>query len=111
MLDFLVQYSLSVPLDCDGHGHVNAAAVRHGGERVQHKLVGDAEQPRVAQVLQDRGLQHGHDVDGRRAQDEDQVKDGQTQQEVVEGEAAEFSEEDGLDNLSCYKCTDCCTVG
>ena len=82
-----------LPLDRDCQRHVDAARVGYGREGVEEVLVEEAEEPGLADGVE-RGVVHGRDgVDGDGAHDEEEVVEGQTDQQVVEGVAAHLSVE------------------
>ena len=82
----------SIPLHCDGGGEVDPAAVGDGREGVEDGLVDVGEGPGLREVEDGLDLDGGHGVDDQRAEEEDDVVDGEGDEEDVEGVALHFPE-------------------
>ena len=81
-----------IPLHGDGGGEIDPAAVGDGREGVEDRLVDVGEGPGLSEVEDGLDLDGGHGVDDERAEEEDDVVDGEGDQEDVEGVALHFPE-------------------
>ena len=81
-----------IPLHGDGGGEIDPAAVGDGREGVEDGLVDVGEGPGLREVEDGLDLDGGHGVDDERAEEEDDVVDGEGDEEDVEGVPLHFPE-------------------
>ena len=81
-----------IPLHGDGGGEIDPAAVGDGREGVEDRLVDVGEGPGLGEVEDGLDLDGGHGVDDERAEEEDDVVDGEGDEEDVEGVPLHFPE-------------------
>ena len=80
------------PFDGDGGGEVDSAAVGDGGEGVEDGLVDVGERPGLGELEERLDADGGQGVDDERAEEEDDVVEGERDEEQVEAVALHFPE-------------------
>ena len=89
---FLPFFNPLLPFDSDGGGEVDSAAVGDGGEGVEDGLVDVRERPRLSELEERLDADGGQGVDDERAEEEDDVVEGERDEEQVEAVALHFPE-------------------
>ena len=92
MWSFLPSFPPLLPFDGDGGGEVDSAAVGDGGEGVEDGLVDVGERPGLGELEERLDADGGHGVDDERAEEEDDVVEGEGDEEQVEAVALHFPE-------------------
>ena len=92
MSSFLPSFLPLPPFDGDGGGEVDPAAVGDGGEGVEDGLVDVRERPRLGELEERLDADGGQGVDDERAEEEDDVVEGERDEEQVEAVALHFPE-------------------
>ena len=92
MWSFLPSFPPLLPFDGDGGGEVDSAAVGDGGEGVEDGLVDVGERPRLGELEERLDADGGDGVDDERAEEEDDVVEGEGDEEQVEAVALHFPE-------------------